>query len=229
MPRNTVQPNAWVALKLPNGNWQVLAANQLFDRTVSLGKYGPFPSNLLLDRPYHLTYEVQDKREPETFSRLRVVPGTELNADALIDTTVEDEAANATPEAEPAAENSNEVNEAMIAAAVGEELALADVEEIAEGSTESVVTRKTFDERARQTLTTEEIEELKRKGAGAGREIVAKLLVRHTAIDQKTAYSLAKYKLLKEKKYVRRFTVLPLDVSMLAQWMLEDKDASKIL
>lgn len=195
---------------------------------MSLGKYGSFPSNLLLDRPYHLTYEVQDKRDGEAFSRLRVVPGRELNADALIDTTAEDEAANATPDAEPAEENSDAVNEAMIAAAVGEELALVD-EEVAEGSNGSVVTRKTFDERARQTLTTEEIEELKRKGAGAGRDIVAKLLLRHTAIDQKTAFSLAKYKLLKEKKYVRRFTVLPLDVAMMAQWMLEDKDASKIL
>lgn len=197
--------------------------------TVSLGKYGSFPSNLLLDRPYHLTYEVQEKREGEAFSRLRVVPGTELNADALVDTTAEDEAANATPDeaAEPAAETSDAVNEAMIAAAVGEELALADEEGAGSGS--GAVPRKTFDERARQTLTTEEIEELKKKGAGAGRDIVAKLLLRHTAIDQKTAYSLAKYKLLKEKKYVRRFTVLPMDVAMLAQWMLEDKDASKIL
>ncbi|OAQ96983.1 hypothetical protein LLEC1_06987, partial [Akanthomyces lecanii] len=224
MPRNTVQPNAWVALKLPNGNVKILQITP--NTTVSLGKYGSFPSNLLLDRPYHITYEVQDKREGETFSRLRVVPGTELNADALIDTTAEDEAANATPDAEPPAnQDSDEINEAMIAAAVGEELALVD-DEAAEGG---VVTRKTFDEQARQTLTTEEIEELKRKGAGAGKDIVAKLLLRHTAIDQKTAYSLAKYKLLKEKKYVRRFTVLPLDVAMMAQWMLEDKDASKIL
>ncbi|KAJ6786829.1 hypothetical protein PWT90_02657 [Aphanocladium album] len=226
MPRNTVQPNAWVALKLPNGNVKILQITP--NTTVSLGKYGSFPSNLLLDRPYHLTYEVQDKREGETFSRLRVVPGTELNADALVDTTAEDEAANATPEAETANETSDADNEAIIAAAVGQELALAE-DEAPEGSNGSVVTRKTFDERARQTLTTEEIEELKKKGAGAGREIVAKLLLRHTAIDQKTAYSLAKYKLLKEKKYVRRFTVLPLDVPMMAQWMLEDKDASKIL
>lgn len=191
-------------------------------RTVSLGKYGSFPSNLLLDRPYHLTYEVQEKREGETFSRLRIVPGTELNADALVDTTAEDDADNETPE--PAIETNDEAaNEAMIAAAVGEELALADDEG------KGTATRKAFDERARQTLTTEEIEELKKKGAGAGREIVTKLLLRHTAIDQKTASSLAKYKLLKEKKYVRRFTVLPLDVAMMAQWMLEDKDASKIL
>ncbi|TQV91622.1 tRNA (adenine-n -)-methyltransferase non-catalytic subunit [Cordyceps javanica] len=229
MPRNTVQPNAWVALKLPNGNVKILQITP--NTTVSLGKYGSFPSNLILDRPYHLTYEVQDKRDGETFSRLRIVPGTELNADALIDTTAEDEAANATPEAdaEPSNQDSDDVNEAMIAAAVDEELALADDEVAEDGGRGSVVTRKTFDERARQTLTTEEIEELKRKGAGAGREIVAKLLLRHTAIDQKTAYSLAKYKLLKEKKYVRRFTVLPLDVPMMAQWMLEDKDASKIL
>lgn len=201
---------------------------------MSLGKYGSFPSNLLLDRPYHLTYEVQDKREGETFSRLRVVPGTELNADALVDTTAEDEAATATatPDADATngASTSDADNEAIIAAAVGEELALADEEATEGGSGSSgAVTRKTFDERARQTLTTEEIEELKKKGAGAGREIVAKLLLRHTAIEEKTAYSLAKYKLLKEKKYVRRFTVLPLDVPMMAQWMLEDKDASKIM
>ncbi|OAA52882.1 tRNA (adenine-N(1)-)-methyltransferase non-catalytic subunit trm6 [Cordyceps fumosorosea ARSEF 2679] len=243
MPRNTVQPNAWVALKLPNGNARILQITP--STTVSLGKYGSFPSNLLIERPYHLTYEIQDKRDDENFSRLRVVPGTELNADALVDTTAEDETTTATPETEPAnQDNSGSGNgevvdsEAMIAAAVGEELALADedaaaVATTAEGSNGNgavaVITRKTFDEQARQTLTTEEIEELKRKGAGAGREIVAKLLLRHTAIDQKTAYSLAKYKLLKEKKYVRRFTVLPLDVPMLAQWMLEDKDASKIL
>lgn len=202
---------------------------------MSLGKYGAFASNLLLDRPFHLTYEVQEKREGETFSRLRVVPGTEINADALIDTTVEDDSADATPEAETTAGNNEEddVNAAIIAAAVDEELALAKEAEnggaAANDGSPAAAAPATSDERARQTLTNAEIEELKRKGTNAGKEIVAKLLLRHTAIDQKTASSLAKYKLLKEKKFLRRFTVLPLDVPMLAQWMLEDKDASKIM
>lgn len=55
------------------------------------------------------------------------------------------------------------------------------------------------------------------------------MLLSHTALDQKTAYSLAKYKLLKEKKHIRRFTVLPLDITMMAKWMLEDKDPGKIM
>lgn len=89
--------------------------------------------------------------------------------------------------------------------------------------------REIIDDAACQTLSPAEIDELKRKGTGAGKELIAKLLLSHTAIEQKTAYSLAKYKLLKTKKYIRRFTVLPLDVSLLGKWMLEDRDASKVM
>lgn len=89
--------------------------------------------------------------------------------------------------------------------------------------------REIIDDSARQTLTSAEIEELKRKGAAAGKELIAKLMLSHTALDQKTAFSLAKYRLLKEKKYLRRFTVLPLDVTLLAQWILDDRDAGRIL
>lgn len=89
--------------------------------------------------------------------------------------------------------------------------------------------REVIDDSARQTLTTDEIEELKKKGSSAGQDIIAKLLLSHTAIDQKTGYSLAKYKLLKTKKYIRRFAVLPVDVPLLAHWMLEDKEPSKIM
>ena len=89
--------------------------------------------------------------------------------------------------------------------------------------------RETIDDSARQTLTMEEIEELKREGTGAGKDLIAKLMLSHTGIEQKTAFSLAKYKLLKTKKYLRRFTVLPLDVPLLCHWMVEEKDASKVL
>ncbi|KAF4456103.1 tRNA (adenine-N(1)-)-methyltransferase non-catalytic subunit [Fusarium austroafricanum] len=209
MDKETVQPNSWVALRLPNETYRVLQV--VPNTTISLGKYGSFPTNLIINRPYHFTYEVQDKREGETFARLRVVPAKELNADDLADTSAE-----ATEPAE---------GDDVIAAAEGEELTLVDES----GKVLIRSNREIIDDSARQTLKPEEIEELKRKGASAGKELIAKLLLSHTAIDQKTAYSLAKYKLLKTKKYIRRFTVLPLDVPMLAQWLLEDRDASKIL
>lgn len=56
-----------------------------------------------------------------------------------------------------------------------------------------------------------------------------KLIESHAAIDQKTSFSLAKYRLLKTKKYIRRFQVLPVDVPTFSQWQLEERDASKIL
>lgn len=78
-------------------------------------------------------------------------------------------------------------------------------------------------------MTQDEIEELKRDGNNAGKDVIAKLLLSHTALDQKTSFSLAKYKLLKTKKYIRRFQVLPLDVPNFSNWQLEERDASKIL
>lgn len=181
----------------------------LFCRTISLGKYGSFPSNLLIERPFHLTYEIQEKRNGEKFSRLRVVPGTELNADILAETN----------------QNEPTDGEAAIVAGEGEELALVDET----GKVVARSNREVIDDSARQTLTADEIEVLKRKGASAGKDLIAKLMLSHTAIDQKTTYSLAKYKLLKERKFLRRFTVLPLDVVLLGQWLLEDRDAGKIL
>lgn len=113
----------------------------------------------------------------------------------------------------------------MVTAADGEEMTLVDES----GKVVIRSNREIIDDSARQTLTSEEIEELKRKGASAGKELIAKLLLSHTAIDQKTAYSLAKYKLLKTRKYIRRFTLYPLDVPMLGQWLLEDRDSARIL
>lgn len=89
--------------------------------------------------------------------------------------------------------------------------------------------RETIDDSARQTLTMEEIETLKKEGTNAGKEIIAKLMASHLGIEQKTAFSLAKYKLLKTKKYLRRFTILPVDARGLGEWMVREKDASKVL
>ena len=80
-----------------------------------------------------------------------------------------------------------------------------------------------------QVMTMEDIEVLKAEDTSSGRELVAKILQSHSALDKKTAFALAKYTLRKTKKYMRRFTVLPLDVPLLAHWMLMEKDPMKIM
>lgn len=90
--------------------------------------------------------------------------------------------------------------------------------------------RDAIDAQARQLLTHEEIEDLKKQqGTDAGKAIIARLMLSHTALADKTSFSLAKYKILKTKKYLRRFTLAPLYPSTLGQWILEEKEASKVL
>ncbi|KAK0648341.1 Gcd10p family-domain-containing protein [Cercophora newfieldiana] len=206
---SVIRPNSWVVIKLPSGVTKVLSI--VPNTTISLGKYGSFPANLILGRPYHVTYEIQDKRPDESFSRLRIVPASELYEEVFAE---EAAAGCSTPSAaEPAG------------VATDGELTLVDAEsgEIVTRSTEELI------ETARQTLTQDEIEELKREGNNAGKDVIAKLLSSHTALDQKTSFSLAKYKLLKQKKYIRRFQILPMDVATLAHWQLEEREASKIM
>jgi tRNA (adenine-N(1)-)-methyltransferase non-catalytic subunit len=141
------------------------------------------------------------------------VPASELHAD-----TIAEEAAAANP-------NGADANERITIGDDGVEFQL--VGENGEVLMRS--NRETIDDSARQTLTMEEIEELKREGTGAGKDLIAKLMASHLGIEQKTAFSLAKYKLLKTKKYLKRFTILPLDVPMLVTWMIEERDSAKIL
>ncbi|KAI1139974.1 Gcd10p family-domain-containing protein [Hypoxylon sp. FL0543] len=212
-----VQPHAWVGLKLPSGHIRVLQVTP--NTTISLGKYGSFPSNLIIHRPFHLTYELQDKQPGENFNRLRIVPASELYSDILSSSASPSLPEGATP-------ITNDSEDAENAPPTGIEYSLVDPES---GAVVARTDRAELDASARQTLSTEEIEALKKDGTDAGRDLIAKLLLSHTAIDQKTEYSLAKYKLLKTKKYIRRFCVLPMDVPMLTHWQLEAKDASKIL
>ncbi|KAI1206228.1 Gcd10p family-domain-containing protein [Annulohypoxylon truncatum] len=212
-----VQPDAWVALKLPSGNLRVLQVTP--NTTISLGKYGSFPSNLIIHRPFHLTYELQDKRPGENYNRLRIVPASELYSDILTSDT-----SAGSPERETPIINDDEDAENSLPTDI--EYSLVDPES---GAVVARTDRAELDASARQTLSAEEIEALKKDGTDAGRDIIAKLLISHTAIDQKTEYSLAKYKILKTKKYIRRFCVVPMDVPMLTHWQLEVKDSSKIL
>jgi tRNA (adenine-N(1)-)-methyltransferase non-catalytic subunit len=148
-----------------------------------------------------MTYELSNDSEEDGYS-LRVVPAAELHAEALI------------------SDGSGEAD-GMI-------------EEADAGNTEQQQqpirsNRDINDDGSAQTLTWEEIEELKQNATGAGKEIIDKLLESHSTIDKKTAFSLAKYKLRKEKKYLKRFTIVPLDVNILTEYMLEQKEASRIM
>ncbi|APA05796.1 hypothetical protein SS1G_01835 [Sclerotinia sclerotiorum 1980 UF-70] len=205
---NLVKANAWVVLRLPSDNLKVL---QVVPNTpISLGKYGTFPSNLIIDRPYNLKYELVDRQKDQKYSDLRIVPASEIHADTIAE---EDAAAN------PVSDDN------VIIGGDGVEFELV-------GENGEVImrsNRETIDDSARQTLTQEEIETLKRDGAAAGKDLIAKLMLSHTALDEKTAFSLAKYKLLKTRKYLRQFTILPMDVAMMDYWMMKEKDASKIM
>ena len=80
-----------------------------------------------------------------------------------------------------------------------------------------------------QIMTMDEIEAFKASNPGSGKDLIAKIIESHSALDQKTAFALAKYTLRKTKKYIRRFTVLPLDVSILTRWSLFEKEAGKVM
>ena len=86
--------------------------------------------------------------------------------------------------------------------------------------------RLTVDDASRQALSQTEIEELKK--SSGGKEIVERILANHAGLDEKTAFSKAKYMLRKNKKYLKRFTLLPMDINTLIEYVLE-KDAPRIM
>lgn len=173
---------------------------------IYLGKFGTFNSSLLLGRPYYLTYELLDKDDGKSKTELRVVPASELHAEAL----GSDHA--------PATEASDENAEG----GAGFDIVGEDGQVIMRNN------RLTVDDASRQALSMVEIEELKKAGAGSGKEIIAKIMASHNAIDEKTSFSLAKYTLRKSRKYMKRFTALPMDIGLLTEYVLE-KEAYKIM
>lgn len=209
-----IPPNVYVALKLPSEVTKIVqtvpnsynnppsresieAVANTNDRNISLGKYGSFPCNQIIGRPFYATFEIAD--EPDADGHvLHIVPAAELHTEALLADDEGDgdgEAGTSTPSA-PFPQEDN---------------------------------RNIIDSKSTQQLTMEQIEELKQSSTDAGREIISKLLESHSALDQKTQFSRAKYMLRKRKKYLHRFMVEPMDVGVLTEWMLEQKDPGRIL
>ncbi|RDI79919.1 hypothetical protein Vi05172_g10198 [Venturia inaequalis] len=203
---SVVQPGAQIVLRLPSGLLKPVEIQP--NTTISIGKFGSFPSNLLLGRPYHFTYEILESQDGKKSSTLRIVPAAELHAEALSE-KIEVPTESRDEQAEPDDGNQFDI--------VGED-----------GQVIMRNNRLTVDDSSRQALSMEEIEELKKAANGSGKEIISKIMAAHSALNEKTSFSLAKYTLRKAKKYMKRFTVLPMDVGLLSQLWLE-KDVSRIM
>ncbi|KAL8779232.1 MAG: hypothetical protein Q9213_007039 [Squamulea squamosa] len=211
MQSEVVRPNTYIVLRLPSGlhNVHEIKSNTL----ISVGKYGSFQSNFLIGRPFHYTYEILDQVDPSTRSGLRIVPPKELYAD------IRDEEISTPADLEEDAQAYSDGKEAHAQFEVVDQ----------KGEVLLRTNRNILDDARSQTMTMEEIEILKAEGKRSGKELIAKILDSHSALDQKTAFGLAKYTLRKTKKYSRRFTVLPMDVPLLAEWIMNEKDASKTM
>ncbi|KAL8931841.1 MAG: hypothetical protein Q9211_006697 [Gyalolechia sp. 1 TL-2023] len=210
MDPHIVRPNTYVALRFPSG---AIAVHEIkFNTVISIGKYGSFETNHLIGRPFHYTYEILDAVESgdNAKSGLRIVPPAELYAEIK-----DDDDPTSTEPKEGGASDSKVDAQYEVVDPKGEVLLRTN--------------RNIVDDVRTQTMTMDEIELLKAEGKGSGRDLIAKILHSHTALDQKTAFALAKYTLRKTKKYLRQFTLLPLDVPLLAKWILTDRDASKIM
>ena len=191
-----------------------IALSQLITNssTISIGKYGSFKANHIIGRPYHLTFEILDTSHSDTPtpSSLRVVPAAELYSDIKDD----DPPTPLDAEAGTSSLNKDGVEYEI----VGQN-----------GEVVMRTNRQIIDDPNSQIMTMDEIEAMKAQSTGSGKDLIAKILESHSALDQKTAFALAKYTLRKTKKYLKRFTVLPLDVSTLVSWMFTEKEPMKIL
>lgn len=157
-----------------------------------------------------MTFEILDKTDASTKSSVRIVPAAELYADIV----------------EGGDESSLDLdNGSAVDRQDGVEYEVV-------GQDGEVVLRTNqniIDDSGAQAMTMDEIEALKIEGTGSGKDLIAKILESHSGLDQKTAFALAKYTLRKAKKYMKRFTALPLDVSTLTKWILLEKEPMKIM
>jgi tRNA (adenine-N(1)-)-methyltransferase non-catalytic subunit len=224
-------PGTHVHLRLPSGVFKIVKV--LPDTTISLGKFGTFPSNSLLHRPYNLVYDILDNN-----TGLRIVPASEVASDILgggvktepvgsgggttagnADETHYDlNYASNTPGTPAGNDTTEEGTEEPVLVEVAAQIA-----EVMRTN------RLTFDDPLSQTLTWEEIEELKKKSGNSGKDLIQKLLDGHNAIDQKTPFSLQKYTLRKASKFLRRFSVQKLTVSSLCDYLQTTKEPHRYL
>ncbi|MCJ1478277.1 tRNA (adenine(58)-N(1))-methyltransferase non-catalytic subunit trm6 [Lambiella insularis] len=203
-----IRAHAYVAIRLPSDALKLVQI--VPNTTISLGKYGAFQTNHILGRPYYLTFEILDRVEAIELSSLRVISAAESYSHVNDD----DYASPGQDEAGDARTEGGSVEYEILSH---------------EGKVLMRTNRDIIDDSGSQKLTMSEIEALKREETGSGRDLIAKILESHTALDQKTTFGLEKYTLRKAKKYLRRFTVLPVDPPQLLNWVLNEKEPGKVM
>lgn len=174
---------------------------------ISLGKYGSFHTSAIIGRPYYLTFEILDRSQQIEGRQLRILRASEIHAETILEEAEPDAGEDGASPA-PTAEQFDEYG----------------LPSTTEKSNVNII-----DNTENQKLTYAEIEALKSEPLTNPKDLIALIRANHSQIDQKTAFSLAKYNLRKQRKYMRRFTVLPLDVTTLTDWMMNDKDFTKIM
>ncbi|KAF2094024.1 hypothetical protein NA57DRAFT_47277, partial [Rhizodiscina lignyota] len=192
-------PNTFVVLHFASGHQRLVEI--VPNSTIYVGKFGSFPANLLLYRPYYLTFELLDKSDGQSQLRLRIVPPHEIHTDALSNNQLNP------------AESRDDTDTNTPRAGKEDDTGGVEYDIVGEDGTLLIRSnRLTVDDPSRQKLSHDEIEALKKAEKSGGKEIIAKILENHSALGEKTSFSLQKYTVRKAKKYLRRFTVLPADV-----------------
>ncbi|KAK6361737.1 tRNA (adenine(58)-N(1))-methyltransferase non-catalytic subunit trm6 [Orbilia blumenaviensis] len=246
-----IQPNDEVLIQLPSETTKLVKI--VPDSIIGLGKFGSFPANSLLGRPYYLTWNILDG---ENFG-LEPVPISELNSEKLATHTVPATSSSSDPA--KASKKSKTTDSSTPSGVDSPGLALEDtaigvqVGDDGEEDDEDVAldagmleqelereqklweaemknNRDIRDDQTAQTMTWQEIEKLKKSGGtGSGKEIIARLLQSHAYIDKKTAFSLAKYTKRKTNKYLKRIRVIPADVPNFTHYLITQKEPLKML
>ena len=139
MSGERILPYAHLLLRLPSGAPRVVQI--IPDITISLGKFGSFPSNSLLYRPYNLTFDILD---PPAVG-LRLVSAEEVTRDIL----------GGGEDAEVEGMGHYDLEVAV------------DSEE--DGGEVMRTNKETIDDPLSQKLSWVEIEQLKKEGTGSGR------------------------------------------------------------
>lgn len=239
MSSDRILPNAFVFARLPSGKSQIIrvtpnscvpcstilkeavwwwsACILTILRDISIPKIGTFPANDLLHRPYHLTFDVLDSPEPH----LKIVSREECTRDFL-----------GQAEAEEAEAFEDELDADAVAELSPTTPPIASTQTTIAGiAPEEVKTnRTTVDDPNAQKLTAEEILRLKAEhGGDSGKKIIEAILSNHSELHKKTTFSLHKYTIRKRNKYLKRFTVEPVDIPGLLAHITEEKDAAKLL
>ncbi|KAF3921475.1 hypothetical protein ABW21_db0207071 [Orbilia brochopaga] len=237
-----IQPHDEVLIQLPSETTKLVKV--VPDQIIGLGKFGSFPANSLIGRPYYLTWSILDG---DSFG-LEPVSIAELNSEKLATHAAADASTKKPKTSSASASDSPGIalEDTAVGVQVGEDgedgeededvtldadMLKHELEREQRAWEKEMKTNKDIrDDQTAQSMTWQEIERLKKSGGtGSGKEIIARLLQSHAYIDKKTAFSLAKYTKRKSNKYLKRIRVIPADVANLTNFFLAEKEPLKML